>query len=94
MHFWEQFILMSITYVRGSVIKDLSEWKDPFCVPAWRTSFNYSNSDSPGVLGFFKLNTKVEIYAKWYIYIYVICIPHRDCAIMGMCLNKVLVRRI
>lgn len=67
--------------------------KGPFLC-SWRTSFNYSNSDSPGVLGFFKLNTKVEIYAKWYIYIYVICIPHRDCVIMGMCLNKVLVRRI
>lgn len=38
MHFWEQFILMSITYVRGSVIKDLSEWKDPFCVPGEQAS--------------------------------------------------------
>lgn len=97
MHFWEQFILMSETYVRGSVIKDFTCWSERTLrvflknielesFKLWFTRWT----------GFLKLTRKWKIYAKWFIYIFMhmICILHRDFAIMGMCLNKVLVRRI
>lgn len=97
MHFWEQFILMSETYVRGSVIKDFTCWSERTLwvflknieiesFKLWFTRWT----------GFLKLTKKWKIYAKWFIYIFMhmICILYRDFAIMGMCLNKVLVRRI
>lgn len=97
MHFWEQFILMSETYVRGSVIKDFTCWSERTLrvflknielesFKLWFTRWT----------GFLKLTKKWKIYAKWFIYIFmhIICILYRDFAIMGMCLNKVLVRRI